>query len=688
MNVHAKSWWQIAFFCFIVLLIVTACQDPKIDGATDSNPTIINQASHTPVETKNDTVDPGPKQTTVTEIPNTEKPTETQSPVEPTPAPTISDWRYAPISPEKISDRVFEIYQLGQSLGRDPYSFSVIGDCQSIPYVFMGPFGRGELEPDPAESQLWKAINSFYPSFKRWAVTARGGFTAASILNPLQADPDLCKPGETPLTCEFRLNNPAYVLITLETWLDPDSIERYEVYLRQIIDNVIERGAIPILLTKADAAELRSSQHIINPVIVNVAYEYQLPLVNFWKAAHYLDHNGIDPEREGFHLSQEGYDVKNILALRALYQVWTAVDGLNPTIVDAEQTPTATPVPTKTPEVQVSIPNCQRGCIYFGIANSHDGTVSNGGVFAYNVEEQILNPVLPDGFDLQDVSIDGNRLLANHNERLYEIKLTDGSYRLISDSFFYYGKLGAFWNEKEEIIYLDQDTPIQTENGYAYHLIPSASDKSLLFQVGSCGSKDFCQSDGIYRQEPDGNITKLEKFISPKFSPDGSRVAFLNPDAAKEQNYYHIWYMLMEDTDVGAASRRVLYFPEEHGFMVYPEVETYAFSPDSNMLIIIYNVYSEYYRHSLRLQTYLWNLKNGILYEYGKLEGVSASLSPRMVWSPDGNQVLFFLTDLIEEEYSISIFQTDLTTGEQLEIFDKDLITNSDFIYLTNLYWR
>jgi hypothetical protein len=688
MNVHAKSWWQIASFCFIVLLIVTACQDPKVDVATDSNPTIINQASHTPAETKNDTVDPGPKQTTVTEIPNTEKPTETQSPVEPTPAPTISDWRYAPISPEKISDRVFEIYQLGQSLGRDPYSFSVIGDCQSIPYVFMGPFGRGELEPDPAESQLWKAINSFYPSFKRWAVTARGGFTAASILNPLQADPDLCKPGETPLTCEFRLNNPAYVLITLETWLDPDSIERYEVYLRQIIDNVIERGAIPILLTKADAAELRSSQHIINPVIVNVAYEYQLPLVNFWKAAHYLDHNGIDPEREGFHLSQEGYDVKNILALRALYQVWTAVDGLNPTIVDAEQTPTSTPVPTKTPEVQVSIPNCQRGCIYFGIANSHDGTVSNGGVFAYNVEEQILNPVLPDGFDLQDVSIDGNRLLANHNERLYEIKLTDGSYRLISDSFFYYGKLGAFWNEKEEIIYLDRDTPIQTENGYAYHLIPSASDKSLLFQVGSCGSKDFCQSDGIYRQEPDGNITKLEKFISPKFSPDGSRVAFLNPDAAKEQNYYHIWYMLMEDTDVGAASRRVLYFPEEHGFMVYPEVETYAFSPDSNMLIIIYNVYSEYYRHSLRLQTYLWNLNNGILYEYGKLEGVSASLSPRMVWSPDGNQVLFFLTDLIEEEYSISIFQTDLTTGEQLEIFDKDLITNSDFIYLTNLYWR
>ncbi len=277
----------------------------------------------------------------------------------------------------------------------------------------MGPFTRGELEPGSSESQLWNAINTFKPSFKRWAVTARGGFTAASILNALQADSELCKPGETPLTCEYRLNNPAFVIITLETWLDPDSISRYETYLREIIDTVIEKGSVPILLTKADSSELRNGQHIINPVIVNLAYEYQLPLVNFWRAAQYLDNFGIDPEREGFHLSPEGYNLKNILALRALYQVWTTVEGLDVAEVLPESTPTPTLEVTPNDMPQVSRPACEENCIYFGIAQSHDGEVTTGGVYVYDPENQALEQILPEGFDLQDVSNDGRQLLVN-----------------------------------------------------------------------------------------------------------------------------------------------------------------------------------------------------------------------------------------------------------------------------------
>ena len=123
--------------------------------------------------------------------------------------------------------------------------------------------------------------------------------------------------------------------------------------------------------------------------------------------------------------------------------------------------------------------------------------------------------------------------------------------------------------------------------------------------------------------------------------------------------------------------------------MVYPEVKNFAFSPDSNKLVILYIVYSEDYRYSLRLQTFLWDLETGILYDYGKLDGVSGSRSPRLVWSPEGDRILFFLTDALEgEQYDISIYQTDLVSGEKLSLITPSLLSNSDFLYITNLYWR
>ena len=686
--VRQKHGVTIGLF-LLLLVLVQGCKNATPELVSTPDQTAVSHATQIPSENLDvpedtETTDPDISSSTGAA---TEQIIATNPP---TPAPTLSDWRDAPISPVAISDRVSQIYEHGQSLGRDPHSFSVIGDCQSIPYVFMGPFTRGELEPSSSESQLWNAINTFEPSFKRWAVTARGGFTAASILNSIQADTELCKPGETPLTCEYRLNNPAFVIITLETWLDPDSINRYETYLREIIDTVIDKGSVPILLTKADSSELRNGQHIINPVIVNLAYEYQLPLVNFWRAAQYLDNYGIDPEREGFHLSQEGYNLKNILALRALYQVWTTVEGLDVPEAVLESTPTPTLEATPNDMPQVNNPTCENNCVFFGIAQSHDGEVTAGGVFVYDPESQVLEQILPDGYNLQDVSSDSQQLLVNRESALFTIDLGSGESSLISESFNFLGKQGAFWDAAEaEIIFLDKSQPIQIDGEEAYNLLPVNGLEGRYLQFGSCTSKDFCQSAGIYKQDSLGTITKMDKFIQPVFSPDSSKVAYLNPDAATEENYGHIWYLILEETALGAASRRVLYFPEESGFMVYPEVKTFSFSPASDKLLILYNVYSEYYRYSLRLQTYLWDLNTGILYDYGKLDGVSGSLAPQMVWSPDGNQVLFFLTDLTEGgEYLINLYQTDLLTGEKLILLEEALISSDDYIYITNLYWR
>ncbi len=682
MSFHSPRGRFFASMMLVILVFVTGCQNLATETPaatppqTSSNESPLSQETKTPVA---QTEDEGSLVETVS-----------PATAEPTPAPTLTDWRDAPIAPE-ISERVKEIYADGQAQGRDPAHFSVIGDCQSIPYVFMGPYGRGDLEPDASESYLWNAIEYFGTSFDRWSVTARGGFTAASILNALQADPEECKPGETPLTCEFRLNNPAFVLITLETWLDPDTIDRYEIYLGEIIETVIEKGAVPILLTKADSSELRGEKHVINPVIVNLAYEYQVPVVNFWKSAQYLPNYGIDPDREGFHLSQAGYNLKNTLALRALYSVWTTVEGMGNEAAGGETDPTAEgPVEEEMLNPQVTLPDCAGGCVFFGTAQSEDGTVTAQGVYAYNVETQVLTRVLEQNFDLQDVSPDGTRLLVNAEDHLFTLDLSDGSTELVSNSFMFYGAQGAYWDAAgTEVIYLDQSNPIATENGEAFALIPSTQTDGLYFESGICTSKDYCKSQGVFFMDNEGKLSQLTGYQQPVYSPDGSRIAFLDPSVATKDNYFHIDRLLAEETSLGIASRRILFFPAEPGFMVYPDVEAYAFSPDGSQLMILYNIYSEYYEKSLRLQTYLWDLDTGVLYDFGKLEGASGSLNPRFTWSPDGNALLFFLTEVTDDgEYFIQVYTTDLETGEKMALTDESLFTGEDYFYITNLYWR
>jgi hypothetical protein len=613
-----------------------------------------------------------------------------------TPTPTRDhsgvNWQEMPIIPE-ISARVLQIFQDGQAQGRDPQHFSVVGDCQSIPYVFLGPFGRGELAPDPVESYLWDALNYFEESFDTWSVTSRGGFTAASILNPIQADPHYCKPGESPLTCEYRLNNPAYVFITLEIWDNQATIDRYELYLRTILDYVIERGSVPILLTKADAAEVDDGRHVINPAVVHVALDYDIPVVNFWRAAQYLDNIGIDPDRDGFHLSQEGYDLKNILALRTLYAIWQAVDPDAAAGQAGTTGTTPTPIPgTGGVEVlpQVASSPCASNCVYFSTARSQDGLISSGGVYVYDVSNRQLSQLLGEGFDLQDVSEDGSRLLVNQANYLYAIHLGDGSYERITDTFLPLGRQGAYWNQDDTtIVYIDQAHPYAAEAGSAYTLFPSTRDGEVYFEAGACESKGFCQSTGLYRLDLDQTLTALDTYTRPVFSPDGGQMAFLNPAAATKDNYFHIGYLLLEEPDRGAVSRRIFYFPEEGGFMVYPDVREYAFSPDNQYFMMIYDIYSAYFERSLRLQTYLIDLSTGILYNYGGLEGLSGSLNPRLVWSPGSDRVLFFFTDPpTAGEYAINLYLTDLASGEKLIPYHASLLTDESYFYITNLFWR
>lgn len=229
--------------------------------------------------------------------------TEILTDVTSTPRPTLAadEWMSLPIVPT-ISDTAREIYQRGLEMGNNPRAFSKVGDCQTSTDFFLVDFdhaGRYSLGDEYAELQF--TIDYYQGSFSRQSLAVKDGFNVAAVLSPLRADPKQCNSGETPLACELRLNRPSLALISMETNFKQRTAEEYGKYMRQIVEYTISQGVVPILGTKADDVEGNNN---INIEIAIIANEYDIPMWNFWAAAHPLPNNGFDSGlNDGFHLS-------------------------------------------------------------------------------------------------------------------------------------------------------------------------------------------------------------------------------------------------------------------------------------------------------------------------------------------------------------------------------------------------
>ncbi len=81
----------------------------------------------------------------------------------------------------------------------------------------------------------------------------------------------------------------------------------------------MSQGAVPILATKADNVE---GDHSINLTVAKLAYEYDVPLWNWWAAAQPLANKGIDPYRDGFHISEEAWEERSKTFLMVLDHLW------------------------------------------------------------------------------------------------------------------------------------------------------------------------------------------------------------------------------------------------------------------------------------------------------------------------------------------------------------------------------
>ncbi len=111
-------------------------------------------------------------------------PTNTATPVIPTPTPTpeivlppSEQWKEWPIIPPKISEELKDLYKQAIELGNNPNAFSILGDCQSQPNVFMGVYDRNPSLVLGLDNRLQESVAQFSGSFYRYSPTVKDGTT-------------------------------------------------------------------------------------------------------------------------------------------------------------------------------------------------------------------------------------------------------------------------------------------------------------------------------------------------------------------------------------------------------------------------------------------------------------------------------------------------------------------------------
>jgi hypothetical protein len=169
---------------------------------------------------------------------------------------------------------------------------------------------------------LQPTINTFRASLLRNSVAVNGGFRTRAMLDPLWADPKVCLKGEGPLACEMRITRAGIVFVGLGTG-DQFEWEQYETHYRAILDYIVKKGALPILVTKADDLEFiegGAQSGYINSVIRRLGSEYGVPVFDFAVGAKTLPNGGLKDEAgNDFHLSTDGMGMHILGMIQVLY---------------------------------------------------------------------------------------------------------------------------------------------------------------------------------------------------------------------------------------------------------------------------------------------------------------------------------------------------------------------------------
>ena len=249
-----------------------------------------------------------------------------------------------------VQAHIAQVYAFGQARGNHPDVFAKVGDSITVNILTLNPIGDGIY--DLGEYAYLEGVIDFYRggetrdghnSFNETPLAAEIGWTTYGVLDPAENDPDYCRVGESPLMCEYRLLKPSISIIMLGT-NDVGILEEehYRNNLNLIVNLSEGEGVIPILTTipLRDGFEERSQ--IFNRIVMEVAQQHAIPLVDYGGAMLALGRDGFDEDNvhpsvppKGYEGAADfrefnlryGYVLRNLTALQMLDAVWRATAG-------------------------------------------------------------------------------------------------------------------------------------------------------------------------------------------------------------------------------------------------------------------------------------------------------------------------------------------------------------------------
>jgi hypothetical protein len=227
-----------------------------------------------------------------------------------------------------VVEHMREIFAAGRSVGRNAQAFSKAGDSTIESPYFLGRFDGSPYNLG-AFQYLQAVIDYFQGSYSRQSQAVRIGQHSWTLLNPAWADKKQCRPDESPLACEFRLNNPSVVILRLGA-NDAGVPKLFDKKMRAVVEFAIEQGVIPVLSTKPDQ---RQGAEQINEILRKIAADYKIPVWDFARVSDTLPGRGLGPD--GVHLTgfyqhdytlpqafQRGHGLQNLTALILLDKIW------------------------------------------------------------------------------------------------------------------------------------------------------------------------------------------------------------------------------------------------------------------------------------------------------------------------------------------------------------------------------
>ena len=617
-----------------------------------------------------------------------------------------SQWKQWPIVPV-VTGRGLEIYRRGLALGNDSHAFSKVADCQGIKEVLLGAYDLPDsYQLSPENASLQDTIDWFSGSFNRNGMAVMGGFNARAVLQPQFADPAYCLPGETPIACEQRVHRPSIVLISLEFGYDGRTTANYVQYMHTIIDFYISKGVLPILATKADNFEGDDS---LNLATATLAYEYDLPLWNWWLAAQPLPNHGLDITRpDGFHISVDAWRVRASTALQAIDSVWRGVRDATPLVGAAPLSDTAAAAPTSTavptaglaPSLDPKLSAAySSGRALFGLAQRKGEGYEYLGVYAFDPNPKAANPlqqILGTGLNLQAVSPDGKSILVDRETELWQIPVDGSASKLLTSSLVQGSGRSAIFGPDGTIYFIGDNAghraifavtpnysgiPVQiSRNGIAAVELLSVSGNFgggvlvvIFYRDGNCSAPGVCTLGAAW-----GLQSGKEGILTGEISPVASKI----------NGWLAYSFLNEKDRTVLAVTtldRAKLWSPLPDGYTL-----DYTWSPSGRWLAALLLERSDYSGKAGVLRGFLLNPLTLDKVELPAMGGLSA----RLAWSADGAHLLVAATEPLnlrntdfDKGYRLNLYLINAATGQSTQLDGKISPSGQEYLFATNIAW-